>query len=392
MLQEKTAQKLQELMDEAVRRGETPGISLLMQDQQGQCYLQAGWSDLEEKAPMSRDRIFRLYSMTKPVTAVGAMILIEQGKLDLGEPVARYLPGFENQYAVIDGERVPVTNPMLVKDLLNMTSGLAYEGEATPAERETGRYLRQMQERLCSENPVTTLEAANHLGTLPLKFLPGTSWNYSMSADVLGGVIEAASGMRFGEFLKSYLFDPLGMEDTGFWVPESKRERLAKVYESDGKGGFCLYTENHLNIKNAMDCPPAFESGGAGLCSTIDDYMKFARMLLSGGTLDGVRVLQRRTVEFLCGGRLTPKQQEAFEDWRILNGYTYQHLMRFLVDESRAMSLGSAGEYGWDGWLGCYFSNDPAHQLTLLAMQQVKDAGFTPLMRRLRNLIFSQMD
>ncbi|MGI5958496.1 MAG: serine hydrolase domain-containing protein [Massiliimalia sp.] len=391
LLTKKTQQKLEQILKQAVEQGETAGISLLIQGKDGECYVQEGWADQEQNIPIERDSIFRLYSMSKPITAAAAMILMEQGKLDLGEKVSYYLPAFENQKAVVDGREIPVENPMIVKDLLNMTSGLTYEGQATVTERQTGAYLEQMKQRLGTDHSVTTREAADHLGTIPLKFLPGTSWCYSMSADVLGAVIEQASGMRFGDFLQQFLFDPLEMEDTGFWVPEEKQHRLTKVYQKNPDGKLTLYTDNHLAIQNAMNSRPAFESGGAGLVSTIDDYAKFARMLLNGGERNGVRVMEPGTAAFFCGGRLSSSQQNAFDDWRILNGYTYQHLMRFLEQPSRGMCLGSQGEYGWDGWLGCYFSNDPAHDMSILAMQQIKDAGFTPVLRRVRNAIFSEI-
>ena len=238
---------------------------------------------------------------------------------------------------------------------------------------------------------MTTRELAVRLGQGPLLFQPGSYWKYGSSADVLGAVIEAAADMPFGEYLKKSFFEPLGMKDTGFFVPEEKRERLVTAYRADGKGGLEPYRENHLGIFNAMDRRPAFESGGAGLVSTVDDYARFAQMLLNGGELDGARVLKPRTVDYMTSGTLNGTQREAFvRNFPTMPGFDYGNLVRVMKEPGKSCTLNNVGEYGWDGWLGCYFANDPAADMTILFMMQKTDSGLTPLVRGLRNVIMSE--
>lgn len=351
-------------------------------------YHEDGFADREKGLPINRDSIFRLYSMSKPVTAAAVMILLERGEIELYEPVSKFLPGFRDQMVDEGGSLVPALREVNLKDLLSMASGLVYGG-AGKAGQDTEALFREMVGRLMGDKPMSTVEAMNRLGKCPLDFQPGTSWEYGTSADVLGAVVEVVSGMRFGEFLEKEIFKPLGMGDTGFWVPEEKRNRLVQTYASDGKGGLVPYSGNHLAINNQMDRAPAFESGGAGLVSTIDDYAKFAGMLMNGGSRNGVRILQPKTVRFLTSATLNAVQQKSFDNWLTLCGHSYGNLMRVMTDLSKAGVLGSLGEYGWDGWLGAYFCNCPKDDLTFLFMIQKTDAGTTTLTRKLRNIVFS---
>lgn len=330
--------------------------------------------------------------MTKPVTAAAAMILMERGKLDPAQPVAEILPGFRHLTVEKNGKIEPASVQMTVLHLLNMTSGLTYGDEETVAGRLTGAYVEECTQRLYTEREVTTVEFANHIGTLPLAFEPDSSWRYGLSADVLGAVIEQISGVRFGDFLKENLFEPLQMRDTDFWVPEEKRARLASVYETLGEGKMGLYTDSHLAVPNRTDRRPAYEAGGAGLVSTIDDYARFAQMLLNGGRLGGRQILAPQTVRYLTTGKLTRPQQAAYRNWVGLEGFTYSHLMRIMEYPQMASGLACEGEYGWDGWLGCYFANFPKENMCMLLMQQKKDAGTITMTRKIRNLLLADMD
>jgi CubicO group peptidase (beta-lactamase class C family) len=351
-------------------------------------YHEDGFADIEVNAPIKRESIFRLYSMTKPITATAVMILLERGEIDLYDPVSKFIPGFKNQMVCEGDNLVPVEREVTLKDLLSMTSGLLYGGE-NRAGKETGALLEEIDRRLLGDSPMRTLEIMNKLGRCPLSYQPGTSWDYGISADVLGAVIEVVSGKSFGEFLKDEIFEPLSMKDTGFWVPEEKRERLVKTYEDDKNGDLKVYTGNNLGIVNKMDRYPAFESGGAGLVSTIDDYSRFTKMLMNKGSLDGVQILKPHTVKYLTSGRLNDIQQKSFDSWQTLCGHSYGNLMRVMIDCSKAGDLGSLGEYGWDGWLGPYFCNCPGDDLTFLLMIQKTDAGTCTLTRKLRNIILS---
>jgi CubicO group peptidase (beta-lactamase class C family) len=375
----------------SIERKELAGGSLLV-IKEGKEILcrEDGYADMDKTLPIRRDSIFRLYSMSKPVTAAAVMILLERGMIDLYEPVSKYLPGFKNQRVEEKGKVVPAKREMIIKDLLSMTSGLSYGGTDL-AGQETEALFRELGSRLLGENPMSTIEAMNLLGQCTLSFHPGDSWQYGTSADVLGAIVETVSGKRFGEFLSEEIFQPLGMEDTGFWVPEDKRERLVKTYAEDGKGGLVLYTGNHLGIVHRMDREPAFESGGAGLASTLDDYAKFAQMLIKGGELNGVRIMRQKTVKYLTNGTLNTMQQKSFDNWLTLAGHSYGNLLRVMTNSGRAGDFGYPCEYGWDGWLGAYFCNCPKEDLTILFMMQKTDAGTNALTRKLRNIILSSV-
>lgn len=384
--------RLEGILQEMVAVGFVAGVNcMVLQDGEEQCYYEAGYRDAANRIPITRDTIFRLYSMTKPITSAAVMMLLEEGKVDLLEPVSKYLPGFAEQYTIRNGVMTPITHPVTIQHLLNMTSGLVYPGENCAAEVRTGTLIQEVMDKLTSPEPLTTVEIMNRLGQFPLAFQPGEKWQYGTSADVLGAVVEVASGMRFGEFLEERIFKPLGMKDTAFYVPQEKQERLSKVYEPT-PDGLKEYYGSHLGIQNLMEFEPAFESGGAGLVSTIDDYKVFSQMLLHGGSFRGVTLLSPKTVEFMTGAHLTPALQDYVNQWENLPGYTYSNLLRIMTDPGAAVSLGSKGEYGWDGWLGPYMTNDPANRMTLLIMQQKTGSGTTEYTRRIRNVLFSSLN
>lgn len=393
MISQTGKERIQETLWRAVRNRELPGINLMiLKDGEELFYCEEGYSNLEQRKKIRRDTIVRLYSMTKPVTAAAVMLLVERGLLDLAQSVAELIPGFADQKVCqSDGTFVPVSRPSTIRDLMNMTAGLVYLGDETAAERETTKVYEEIAENMYGEHPVTTTEMANRIGRCPLKYQPGEIWQYSSGADVLGAVVEAVTGKTFGAFLREELFQPLEMPDTDFYVPEEKQDRLMTAYMWDKDGTLVPYKGCNLAIMNDMVVPNAFESGGAGLVSTIDDYAHFAQMLMDGGVYRGKRLMGRRTVEFLTTGSLAPEQRRGMDSWTALEGYTYGNLMRVLTDPGRAMAMGSPGEYGWDGWEGCYFANCPADRLTILMMTQKTDSGVAPVVRRVRNIIFSMI-
>lgn len=388
-------ERLTEVIRKSIEEKQVSGVSLLVQkDGEEVCFLAEGMADREAEKTIKRDTIFRLYSQTKPVCAVAAMILMERGELDLCQNVSAFLPGFKNQTVWENGVNRPVKREVQVQDLLRMTSGLHYPDEISEAGRQTARLFKEIDERLLGDDPMSTIEIANALGKCSLGFEPASSWNYGTSADVLGAVIEVVTGMRLGEFMEKEIFTPLGMKDTAFWVPEEKQARLAKTYETVKEGEeakLVLYEGNHLGIQNAMHREPAFQSGGAGLASTLDDYMRFAKMLLNGGEYEGVRILNEETVKYLTQGQLIDKQQNAFEEKWWLSGHTYANLMRVCKNPGKASLFTREGEYGWDGWLGMYFANFPKENMTILMGMQKKDSGTWELTRKLRNIILSNL-
>lgn len=384
---------LHHVMEKGIEDKQIVGMNLLInKDGQELLYCQAGMADKEQGRYMSRNTIFRLYSMTKPVTAAAAMILMERGLLDLYEPVSSFLPAFGEK----KGRRASSGAPdreIMVLDLLRMTSGLVYPDPETEAGKAAGLVFQEAMDRLYTNQPMCTGELCEKLAEGPLAFEPGNSWRYGTSADVLGAVVEVVSGKRFSEFLREEIFVPLEMRDTDFWVPEEKRNRLAAAYETQqsGKnmGSMIPYTGNHLAIRNDMAVPPEYESGGAGLVSTLDDYMKFAQMLLGKGELNGVRILKPETVRYFENGELMPIPQKEFDQWIGLDGFSYGNLMRVCKEPSRSGMLARKGEYGWDGWLGTYFANFPNENMTILMGMQTKDTGTSSLTRKVRNVILA---
>ncbi|KGE17081.1 serine hydrolase domain-containing protein [Paenibacillus wynnii] len=391
MLEPNITNQLKKTLQESIDNKEIAGANfMVIKDGKEEFYHQDGLADMESGRPIARDSIFRLYSMTKPITATSVMMLLERGDIDLFDPVSGYIPGFKNQLVEKNGELMPVSREVNIHDLLNMTSGLVYGG-TDKAGQHTEALFQEMGSRLYGKNSMSTLEFANRLGEGPLSFEPGSYWQYGTSADVLGAIVEAVSGKRYGEFLEKEIFAPLQMKDTGFWLPEEKRNRLAKIYQDDGVGGLKLYEESHLGIGCQMDREPKYESGGAGLASTIDDAAKFTTMLMNQGSLNGVSLLKPRTVQYMTSAALTNWQQEGFDTWHTLRGHSYGNQMRIMTDTGKAGIIGGQGEYGWDGWLGAYFSNSPQDGLTILFMIQKKDAGTMSITRKLRNIVFSTL-
>lgn len=380
------------IMEKAVSENEVAGMNLLvLKDGDPMLSLQSGYANLENKIPMAPDTIMRLYSMSKPITAACMMILMQRGLVDLNDPVSKFIPAFANQTYVKGNSLVLVNRQMTVHDLLFMTSGLSY-GSDSAAGKATFDVFVEMDKRLFSDDPMTTREFADRIGKNPLEFEPSSSFMYGVSADILGALIEVISGMSFAEFLKKEITDPLEMADTGFFVPEEKQNRLTTVYKRVNDG-FERYTGNHLAIRNPMDALPAFQSGGAGLVSTLVDYSHFGSMLLNGGNYKGRQILEPEIVRYFTQGSLQPWQQEALSrGWGGLEGYSYGNLMRVMKDPSKAIMYTTLGEYGWDGWLGPYFSNHPDCNITFLAGLQLTDAGTIPAVRRLRNAVLPRLN
>lgn len=375
-------------LSDAVKNREAAGISvLILQHGEDLCFASAGMADIAGQKPVKRDSIFRLYSQSKPITAAAAMILVDRGVLDLQAGVDQYLPGFRNPRVVhADGSVVPALRAPWVLELLGMTAGMSYP-DADAAGQYAARVFEADQEQIAQGGGMDTITFCNKLGEQPLAFEPGTGWRYSTCADILGAVVEAATGKRFGQFLQEELFEPLGMKDTAFWVPEEKRDRLVTCYRRT-ENGLEMFNSMHLAV-GVYDTPPAFESGGAGLVSTLDDYAAFARMLMNKGEYNGRRILSRAAVEYMTAPKLSAALQSQM--WDSLGGYNYSCLMRVCDRPGACSVFARKGEYGWDGWLGTYFINLPDDDATFLLYQNVTDAGTAAVTRKCRNLLAAEL-
>ena len=379
------------ILQQEVAEGRVKGVSALVLHKGKELYYnQFGYADAEKGVPMQRDTIIRLYSMSKPVTAAATMILVERGELDLWDPVSKYLPCFKGQ-KVWDDEKgeVEAEREVTIFDLLNMTSGITYPD----AETEPGRRMQTVVETFVARRNagerVDTQEYMRGIASVPLVFRPGDRWMYGFSADVLGGVIEAASGKPYGVFLQEELFGPLEMKDTGFYVPAEKLGRFAQAYEPTEDGQLVPHIGSHLGEYYKEDV--AFESGGAGLVSTLDDYSHFASMLTHKGMYQGRQILGRKTVEFMTQNRLTEHQRRTLI-WDSVLGYGYGCLMRVLIDQGAAGSNATLGEFGWDGWTGNYVTMDSTEDLVLLYFIQRCGAGTTPAVRKLRMATYAALE
>ncbi len=318
-----------------------------------------GYANIGDKVRMSSENtIFPIASMSKVITVAGIMQLYEQGLFKLWDPVSEYLPGFRKPKIAKehpDGscEIADAKGEVTMRQLFTMTSGVPYGWGDTAAGRIRAEKEKEWEE---SGKPFPgTVEYVNLVGQLPLAFEPGERWMYGFSIDVLGAVIEVLSGKTLGKYLKENIFDPLGMTDTGFFVPEEKQGRIATLYRiNDG-----MKPEDRDYPKEKPD----FESGGGGLFSTVGDYSRFAQMLLHGGTLAGVRIIGRKTVDLISRDHLTPEQRKS-DSWDTQRGYGYGLGVRVMTNPEIAGINGSAGEWGWDGAFGNWFCVDPQENLT----------------------------
>ena len=385
--------KIQNAIDRSVEKGEAAGIGVLIYRNGREVLFSAGgYRDAENKKPIEKDTIYRMYSMSKPITGAAAVLLASEGLIDLAADAAEYLPEFSEQNTRENGVLRPVKRRMTVKDLLNMTSGVSYPSDEDTAGMMAGKVFYEIDKRLYTDHPVTTREFSEMMAQNELSFDPGSSFRYGAGADILGALIERVSGSTFGEYLRDRFFEPLGMDDTGFFVPESKQDRLAKVYEYT-ENGLRENQTNNLGMRYMRDIPAAFESGGAGICSTLDDYAKFGTMLMNNGVYNGKRIMPETAVRyFIHGGIESCQRQDLWKGWDWLKGYGYGNLMRVCEDESLTTLFSSKGEYGWDGWLGTFFSNEPQHGITfLLGVQQIDMSKTGILTRRIKNMIMCEL-
>ncbi len=379
-------ERIDKIIQHEIDCGEIAGANILVLQKGKELYAASyGHADKEQGICMKRDTICRLFSMTKPITAVATMILMERGEIDVRDAVSKYIPAFTGQRIWCDGREFPSMRDITVWDCLNMTTGIPYPNINSEPGRRMANLFEEMIRRRENGERVTTMDYMNRIAEIPLEFQPGERWMYGLSADILGAVIEVASGKKYSEFLEEEIFRPLGMKDTAFYVPKENQHRFAMNYEWIPQKGLMPYMKSHLGEYYGEDV--AFESAGAGLVSTIEDYSHFAEMLLNKGVYKGVRILGRKTVEYMAQNHLTPKQKESMI-WDSLLGYGYGCLMRVMMNQGEAGSNASLGEFGWDGWTGNYVAIDPSEELVILYFIQRCGAGTTPAVRKLRNVIY----
>lgn len=335
-----------------------------------------GYADAENKIKISSDTLYYLYSCTKVITVVGAMKLVEDGKLILDAPVYDYLPEYRNvTVRGSDGNILPAKNTMTVRHLFTMSSGLNYD-LATPNMKKAA------EDKSATTNAIMRARAAD-----PLIFEPGTRYSYSLSHDLLAAVSEVAAGKTFGEYLDEVMFSPLGMKDTGFRLTDAKRARLAMQYSTDATRGISL----PVGTSNQYILSENFESGGAGLHSTVDDYSKFASTLASGGiSANGYRLISSETLDRLRTNELEPQRMRYYDHEPKKKGYGYGLGVRTLLDPTAAGTLCPAGEYGWDGAAGAYVLVEPSSGISIFYAQHVLNCSYSAeiVHQKLRDLVY----
>lgn len=352
-----------------------------------------GYADREAGVPMAYDTIFRIASMTKPITAVATMMLYEEGWFDLNTFVHEFIPAFKDLKVFVrqtkaGPELEPLAQPITFRHLFTHTAGLSYGFDPQdPIDRLYNEAGATLLKFYAPGARLTSKDLIDVLVKLPLAFQPGTRWRYSLSIDVLGYLVELISGKPLDVFFKERIFEPLGMADTDFYVPAAKLPRVAKIYCTDPAGsGLAL-----VNLPVPTE-PPSFLSGGGGLFSTIGDYGRFAQMLVNGGELNGVRLLSPHTVRLMEMNQ-APAQALPYEQspGSLKNaGYGYGLGMRVLTDVAASGRAGSVGEFGWDGAFATYFWVDRTEALYGLLMTQHQAWSF-PLHQQFKTLTYQAL-
>jgi len=372
--------RLGAVMRAEIERGRVPGaVALIARRGRLGLFESYGRRDAASGAPMTKDAIFRIYSMTKPITSVAAMMLWEEGRFLLSDPIAKYLPDLSDlQVAVERGaeiERVPVEHAITIQDLLRHTSGLTYEFRGSGPVHKMYMSARVYSRAQSAADQVATL------GRIPLLHQPGTRWEYGRSTDVVGRLVEVLSGQPLSEFFEQHILGPLGMVDTAFHVAPRHHSRLAEAFARDPDSGAAVQL---LEVRDS----PNFESGGGGLVSTAGDYARFLQMLLDGGTLDGRRLLSRKTIELMTADHLGPITGAPD---LLLPGHGFGLGFAVRLHAGIAPIPGSVGQYFWGGLAGTTFWVDPAEQM--FALMLIQAPGQRDYYRTLfRDLVYSAFD
>jgi CubicO group peptidase (beta-lactamase class C family) len=365
--------RLHAAMQGFVDRKEASGIVTLVTREGRTADVHAvGFQDVDSKTPMKTDTIFRIASMTKPVTSVAIMMLYEEGKLLLTDPVSKFIPAFKSMQVLEQGAEkpVPARRQISIRDLLTHRSGITY-GFISSGPVGNGYRKDGVVDGL-SATGMTTAEAIDRLAAQPLVAQPGSAYNYSLSTDVLGRVVEVTSGMPFEAFLRERIFKPLKMTDTDFFVPEAKWPRVATVYSPDGSGGIRAMRDPETFGNTVMSpiayykSPKTYFSGGAGLVSTAADYARFGHMLLNGGVLDGVRLLSPKSIELMTVSHTADLASASAAG----PGRGFGLGFFVVTDLGATQTLGSVGNYGWSGIYGTTFWVDPKERLVAIMMVQ----------------------
>jgi CubicO group peptidase (beta-lactamase class C family) len=385
------------LQDQYVGPGRLPGTLTMIARRGEVVHLGVrGMADVENGRPLADDTIFRIYSMTKPLTSVAFMMLVEEGLVALDDPVHRYIPEWRNLGVFAGGthrtgfQTTKPARPMQIVDLLRHTSGLTY-----------GFQLRTNVDAAYRAAKIGEIEKAgtldgfiDELSRLPLEFSPGERWNYSVATDVLGYLIQKIAGEPFEVFLKRRILDPLGMVDTGFHVREGEAHRFAACYQPTRQGGIEL--QDRADDSGFLS-PPSFVSGGGGLVSTAADYMRFAQAMLNGGVLGNQRLIGRKTLELMTANHLPGGVDLPALSVSLFSEATYAGVgfglgFATTIDPPQSLLPGSYGDYFWGGAASTFFWCDPEEELAAIFLTQLIPSSTYPVRRQLRTMVYAAID
>ena len=387
-------------IDEHFRRyvddGRLPGYTVAVARYGRIAYLSTyGQRDVEANKPTTTDTIYRIYSMTKPITSIALMMLVEEGRLQITDPVANYIPSFANMRVFTGGSSLnpitqPTREPMRVWHLLTHTSGMTYGFNYFDAVDDI---YRRAGFEFGIGHRTSLEEACDSFAALPLCFEPGTSWNYSVSTDIVGRIVEVVSGMSLDEFFAKRIFAPLKMNDTSFWLDEGKADRLAALYQYDAATGGKTLIE--AAAKTAFKQPRAL-SGGGGLFSTAHDYWRFLQMLENGGELEGVRIVSPTTIDLMTMNHL-PNNTDITTFGRTLGEEVFYDGLGFglgfsvVADQARTRVACPNGTFGWGGMASTAFWVDPVEEITTMFFTQLIPSTTHPIRPYLRSLVYQSI-
>ncbi len=386
--------RIEREMNEWVEKGwMNGGVALVIHNGKIAYYKAAGYNDLATKTPLQKDGIFRIASQTKAITSVAIMILFEEGKLLLDDPVSKYIPAFRKQQVLekfnatdTTYTTVPAKKEITIRELLTHTSGLGYaqigsrEANAIYAKHQLTAGVGVMNDKL--------LDAMNRLAKLPLMHQPGEKWTYGLNTDLLGCLVEVISGMTLDDFFKKRIFEPLGMQDTYFMVPKEKAARLVNLYREDSTGKLYISTSDVLNGKSTTPAyalqPSTYYSGGAGLSSTIYDYAIFLQMLLNNGIYNGKRILSRNSV------RMMTMNQIGDIIYRVNN--TFGLGFEVITEKGSSRTPAQAGTYSWGGAFSTSYWVDPKEKIVLLFYRQLQSSTKGEVVEKFRALTYQALN
>ena len=379
--------RIKPLLQRYVDEGKVAGIQTLIA-RKGKIvhFEQVGKLDLDTHSALREDSLFRIYSMTKPITTTAAMILYEEGKLQLDDPVEKYLPAFKNKKVLVDGELIDATHAITIRELMSHTAGLTYGIFGNSVIDQKYRVAMFGEGHQFSFNNTTinadaskikTLDdLVSAIGPIPLQYQPGTQWVYSLSVDILGAVIEKVSGQSLDAFMLERLFKPLRMNDTFFEVPKEKLQRFGTLQAKDA-GGKLMVIDRPKTSDFANNV--TFFSGGGGLVSSAMDYLRYSQMMLNGGELDGIRILSPTTIDLMTRDQLTQSARLGYDPRPGIMGDVSFGLGFGLAVKAPRVRSGSKGSYRWAGIAGTDFWIDPKEDLTAMILVQMM--GYPPALR-----------